>query len=103
MEASHDVYGGSVLYGEEVVVARLGGVVREIEQGVLPCETENRVQCTRYWSVMEANRRVHGSSVLDGKDVVVAGLGGVDREIEWGGGFCPVKPKTEHCTLGIGL
>lgn len=40
--------------------------------------------------------------MLDEGEVVVAGLGGVDSEIERGGQFCPVKPKSERGGLGIG-
>jgi hypothetical protein len=45
----------------------------------------------------------HGGGVLDEGEVVVAGLGGADSEIECGGQFCPVKPKSERGGLGIGV
>jgi len=35
--------------------------------------------------------------------VVIARLGGVDSEIEPGGGFCPAKLKSDCAVLGIGL
>jgi hypothetical protein len=50
---------------------------------------------------MESITRDHGGGVLDEGEVVVAGLGGVDSEIEYGGRFCPVKPKSERSGLSI--
>jgi hypothetical protein len=44
----------------------------------------------------------HGGNVLDDGEVVVVGFGGVDSEIEPGGRFCPVKPRSERGGLGIG-
>ena len=52
---------------------------------------------------MEAISGDHGGGVLDEGEVVVAGLGGADSEIECGGQFCPVKPKSERGGLGIGV
>jgi hypothetical protein len=51
---------------------------------------------------MEAIDGDHGGGVLDEGEVVVVGLGGVDSEIERGGRFRPVKPKTKRNGLGIG-
>jgi hypothetical protein len=51
---------------------------------------------------MEAIDGDHGGDVLDNGEVVVAGFGGVDSEIEHGGRFCPVKPKSERGGLSIG-
>jgi len=50
---------------------------------------------------MEAISGDNGGGVLDEGEVVVAGLGGVDSEIERGGQFFPVKPKSERGGLGI--
>jgi hypothetical protein len=66
---------------------------------VSPCKTENQALRVRYWSVVEATSGGHGSGVLDWGEVVVAMLGGVDCNIEWGGGFCPAKLKTECAAL----
>jgi hypothetical protein len=43
----------------------------------------------------------HRGDVSDEGEVVVAGLGGVDSEIECGGRFCPVKPKSQRGGLSI--
>jgi hypothetical protein len=40
--------------------------------------------------------------MLDEGEVVVAGLGGMDSEIKYGGHFCPVKPKSKRSGLSIG-
>ena len=69
----------------------------------LPCKTENQALCAWYWFVVEATSGGHGSGVLDLGEVVVAMLGGMDCNIEQGGGFCPAKPKTECSALSIGL
>ena len=53
--------------------------------------------------MVEATSGGHGSGVLDLGEVVVAMLGGMDCNIEQGGGFCPAKPKTECSALSIGL
>jgi hypothetical protein len=52
---------------------------------------------------MKAINGDHGGDVSDEGEVVVAGLGGVDSEIECGGRFCPVKPKSVRGGLGIGV
>jgi hypothetical protein len=54
---------------------------------VLPCEIKNRALHAWYWSVVEATSGSRGSGVLDGEEVVVVRLGGVDGEIEQGVGF----------------
>ena len=51
---------------------------------------------------MEAIDGGHGDGVLDEGEVVVAGLGGMDSEIEYGGHFCLVKPKSKCSGLSIG-
>ena len=51
---------------------------------------------------MDAISGDHGGGVLDEGKVVVAGLGGVESEIECRGQFCPVTPKSECSGLGIG-
>jgi len=87
-----------------VVIARLGGVDSEIERGwVLPCEIKKRTRCARYWSATEEIGGGHGSDVFNEREVVIARLGGVDSEIEPGGGFCPVKLKSDRTVLSIGL
>ena len=65
---------------------------------VLPCEIKRRVRCARYWCAMEAIGGGHGSGVFDEGEVVIARLGGVDSEIEPGGGFCPAKLKSDHAS-----
>jgi hypothetical protein len=50
---------------------------------------------------MEAINGDHGGGVLDEGEVVVVGLGGVDSEIEYGGHFYPVKPKSKCSGLSI--
>jgi hypothetical protein len=36
-------------------------------------------------------------------EMVVVVVGCQEREIAWGRGFCPAKPKTERDALGISL
>jgi hypothetical protein len=73
-----------------------------VRGAVLPCQTENEAWWARYQCVMEAINGDHGGGVLDEGKVVVAGLGGVESEIECRGQFCPVTPKSECSGLGIG-
>lgn len=77
--------------------------MRSSAGAVLPCKIKIRARWARYWCAMEAIDGDHGGSVLYEGEVVVAGLGGVDSEIERRGQFCPVKPKSERGGLGIGV
>jgi hypothetical protein len=51
--------------------------------------------------MMEAIDGDHGGGVSDEGKVVVAGLGGVESEIECRGQFYPITPKSKHSGLGI--
>jgi hypothetical protein len=60
---------------------------------VLPRKTTKQVQCAQYQSAIEVISGGHGGNVLDEGEVIVAWLGGVDNEIECGGGFALQNPK----------
>jgi hypothetical protein len=73
-------------------------IVKSSAGGGLPSKTKNRVWWARYWCAMDAISGDHGGGVLAEGEVVVAGLGGVDGEIERREQFCPVKPKSDRAS-----
>jgi len=91
-------------WGEEkvvVMVVVMLGAGDWAGAGVLPCQTENQVQRTRYQSGVEAIGVGRLEGLWGEEEVVVVVMGCQEWEIGRGQGFCPAKPKTECNALGI--